>query len=435
MARTLFDTQSECFATTPELIANRLADICQHLSPGRQEDAHEFLRHLIEQMTENFLVRHIENLMLDQYSKDTTPLNQIFGGYFRSTITCGSCKHKSETFEHFMELSLDISKVNSLKAATESFFSHENLEELTYECVNCEKKVSATKQTQLERSPIVLCVQLKRFDSNGTKLRKKIHFPLHIDLSEFFSEHANVNQRSYFKLVSLVSHLGYSSAGGHYSAVGLAPNGQYYEFDDSTVKTTKIQDVVRESDAYLLFYEVHDRFAGVRNDALHHSQHDTHPSSLDLRKSSSSTPSPLSFKENNKKASPVRHLNFNSQAAPPKTNLTNSRPAPLKTKPKTSRQTITQEILSNLSTTKAPENTLKEKRPPPTPEEIERRKVEKAKRLEKALAHLNKNLVNESEVCGYHPEEIRKQRKTEYAVSAAEKTKSGKRQLQEIPST
>ena len=45
---------------------------------------------------------------MDNYSKETTPFNQIFGGYMRQDVTCLRCKHVSTTFQHFMDLLLDI---------------------------------------------------------------------------------------------------------------------------------------------------------------------------------------------------------------------------------------------------------------------------------------------------------------------------------------
>lgn len=77
------------------------------MSTYRQEDAHEFLRYLIESMERCYLsvlghaaksyVYHIIindlNIILafifflcslDNYSKETTPINQIFGGYIRT---------------------------------------------------------------------------------------------------------------------------------------------------------------------------------------------------------------------------------------------------------------------------------------------------------------------------------------------------------------
>lgn len=97
-----------------------LTVICKHLSIYRQEDAHEFLRYLIESMGRCYMsaldngaelyvfpqyykfitirekkkinittlpIRFFLLFSLDNYSRETTPINQIFGGYIRSEGT------------------------------------------------------------------------------------------------------------------------------------------------------------------------------------------------------------------------------------------------------------------------------------------------------------------------------------------------------------
>jgi len=68
--------------------------------PGQQEDAHEFLRYLLEGMERTYLIRH-KATKFDNYSKETTPINQIFGGYIRTEVKCLQCQHISTTFQHF----------------------------------------------------------------------------------------------------------------------------------------------------------------------------------------------------------------------------------------------------------------------------------------------------------------------------------------------
>lgn len=75
-------------------------EICRTMSPGNQEDAHEFLRYLLEGMEKAYLIRH-KATKLDNYSKETTPVNQIFGGYIRTEVKCLQCDHISTTFQHF----------------------------------------------------------------------------------------------------------------------------------------------------------------------------------------------------------------------------------------------------------------------------------------------------------------------------------------------
>lgn len=122
MAKTLIESQSNQSAIRPHLVYSKLRLVCKHLVPGRQEDAHEFLRYLVEAMEKSYLGRFKNSKELDQYSKETTPLNQILGGYLRSEVKCPACYHISTTFQHFEDLLLDIRKANSIDEALELYF-------------------------------------------------------------------------------------------------------------------------------------------------------------------------------------------------------------------------------------------------------------------------------------------------------------------------
>ena len=105
----------ECFensrrAISPLEIARRLKSVAKHFSIGRQEDAHEYLRHYIDSMCKSavFAYECRNNVKLDSLSKETTAFNHIFGGYLRSQVTCMECKNRSNTYDHFMDFMLDI---------------------------------------------------------------------------------------------------------------------------------------------------------------------------------------------------------------------------------------------------------------------------------------------------------------------------------------
>lgn len=142
MRKTLQESQNP--ATTsirPFLIYNKLRVVCRNLIPGRQEDAHEFLRYLVEAMEKAYLNRFKNHSTFDSKTKETTPLNQILGGYLRTTVRCLECGHISTTFQHFQDLLLDIRKVQTLDEALQIYFSREKLDDDSYNCEACQKKV------------------------------------------------------------------------------------------------------------------------------------------------------------------------------------------------------------------------------------------------------------------------------------------------------
>lgn len=142
MAKTLKLSQDSQSAIRPYFVYSKLKSICKHLVMGRQEDAHEFLRYLVEAMEKSYLSRFRNFKELDQYSKETTPLNQILGGYLKSSVRCLTCNHVSVTFQHFQDLLLDIRKADTVDEAMEGYFSRERLEDMGYKCEACKKKVS-----------------------------------------------------------------------------------------------------------------------------------------------------------------------------------------------------------------------------------------------------------------------------------------------------
>lgn len=255
MAKTLIASQqTNSTPIKPVLVYSKLRLVCKHLVPGQQEDAHEFLRYLMEAMEKSYLARFPRHTQYDQFSKETTPINQILGGYLKTAVRCLACGHVSVTFQHFEDILLDIRKANTLEEALDLYFARERLEDMTYKCESCKKKVSATKQFSLERAPISLCIQLKRFSMVGNKLNKHIPIRLQLNLSKYSSKE-NQNQQLTYRLVSMVTHLGTSQHCGHYTAIGLTDAGSYYQFDDGYVRAISVQNVL-STNTYIIFYEL-----------------------------------------------------------------------------------------------------------------------------------------------------------------------------------
>lgn len=256
VAKTFLASQQSQQPIKPHLVYSKLRVVCKHLLPGQQEDAHEFLRYLMEAMEKAYLNRFPNSKQFDQISKETTPVNQILGGYLKTSVRCLSCHHVSVTFQHFEDLLLDVRKANTVEEALDMYFARERLEDMGYKCEGCKKKVTATKQYSLERPPIALCIQLKRFSMAGNKINKHITIREHLNLSKYSSKRTmNHNEQLSYRLVSMITHLGATQLCGHYTAIGLTDTGAYYQFDDSCVRPISLPNVLN-TDAYIIFYEL-----------------------------------------------------------------------------------------------------------------------------------------------------------------------------------
>ena len=86
-------------------------------------------------------------------------------------------------------------QADNIEEALSGYFRLENLGqgEVVYECQKCLQKVPATKQYKIERPPIVLCIQLKRFNMMGGKngrpvtLSRKLNISNHVRLNLLIS--------------------------------------------------------------------------------------------------------------------------------------------------------------------------------------------------------------------------------------------------------
>uniref|UniRef100_A0A8D3AE21 Ubiquitin specific peptidase 42 n=1 Tax=Scophthalmus maximus TaxID=52904 RepID=A0A8D3AE21_SCOMX len=154
-------------------VLNELKRIAKHFRYGSQEDAHEFLRYTVDAMQKSC----IPGTKFDRQTQATSFIHQVFGGYLRSRVKCLNCKAVSDTFDPFLDITLEIKTAPSISKALEQFVKPEQLDgENAYKCTKCKKMVTASKRFTIHRSSNVLTLSLKRFANfSGGKLTKVPH--------------------------------------------------------------------------------------------------------------------------------------------------------------------------------------------------------------------------------------------------------------------
>lgn len=202
---------------TPSL-ASQMHEVSTYLTPGQQEDSHEFVRLLIDAASRQTAAER-------KGANGSRPfIENLFLGQLQSTVRCAVCGGISRSAEDFLDLSLEIGADgdeadaeglgrrrgsgcgdgsgsggtgpgggrdaqgghNSLMDALRAFLGVEQLEDADqYYCERCKARVCAEKQLRLHRLPPILLLHLKRFRQlrwGRSKIAGHVSFPPILDL-------------------------------------------------------------------------------------------------------------------------------------------------------------------------------------------------------------------------------------------------------------
>ena len=236
---------------------------------GRQEDAHEYFRCLVESMEKSFTsrlkTRNGKKPTQDQVEECF--IYRVFGGKLRSQIHCTCCDYKSNKYDPILDLSLEIFRTRTLEKALNLFTSKEVLDgNNKYSCPKCKGMVRAVKQMLISEAPNILAIQLKRFafGKYGMKIENKISFPLRLDMSQYISRDNQVGKTAknkgkgdsgpiIYSLYGVLVHSGHSLHSGHYYCYVKCPSGAWVCCDDDLIQQVSEKKVM-EQKAYMLFY-------------------------------------------------------------------------------------------------------------------------------------------------------------------------------------
>ncbi|CCD24897.1 ubiquitin-specific protease UBP8 NDAI_0E00810 [Naumovozyma dairenensis CBS 421] len=278
-------------------LLNSLLQVNENFAGYSQQDAHEFLQFILNQIHNDYKL----NSMEDVNSGNTTAIamktlpgtqnsnnnnnntNHIHGndvsckclshsnfqGSLKSSILCPQCNNDSKTtIDPFMDLSLDVKDKSNLYQCLDSFHKLEKLHDFNFHCSECNSTQDPIKQLTLNKLSPLLVFQLKRFEHllNGTtvKINDFIEYPLYLNMKTYCQSSNNDTEEEesnsenvpdmIYELTSIISHKGTVNE-GHYIVVVKVNDGQWFKFNDSMVSAITEEEALKQQ-AYLLFYSV-----------------------------------------------------------------------------------------------------------------------------------------------------------------------------------
>lgn len=190
-------------------------------------------------------------------NKKESPISFLFSGQFRSTVKRQRAKD-SITFEPFNCLPLEVHQrsINSIEESLENLSKAELID-----------GGSLKKYVTIDRLPMILIVQMKRFIfSNGRieKVSKHVAYPEKLVIpSATIGDNRSIDHASpTYRLVSVVYHHGMYAEGGHYTAhvrKSFSLQEDWQHINDGQIKPASMETVLSDKGgdmtAYLLFYQ------------------------------------------------------------------------------------------------------------------------------------------------------------------------------------
>jgi len=146
----------------PTSIVANLTKMGSHFAAGVQQDAHDFIRSLTANM-------HLADLKAGgcprpHNQEHTGMLHCIFGRILRSKGHCELCHTNTNTYDTFLDLSLEVHRSVTVPEVLRSFKNTDVLDgDNKFECSKCGKKTCATESLALHRTPRALQLYMKRF--------------------------------------------------------------------------------------------------------------------------------------------------------------------------------------------------------------------------------------------------------------------------------
>lgn len=236
-----------------------LRQISRTFHQYRQEDAHEFLRGLLDSATRSALVGCGAPLPahggppLSHAREMASAVHSACGGVLQSGVTCHSCGYESVTLEPFLDVS--IGTAPTVERSLARFTAPDRLEGSNmYRCDSCRKRVVASKRLSVRTAPNTLTIHLKRF--NGMKKdRTNVKYPARLDLSPYMVKGMSCAKPVVYNLTAVLVHDGHGTRSGHYYSYVKGSNGIWCQKNDALSSTVSEARALQQQ-AYILFYSL-----------------------------------------------------------------------------------------------------------------------------------------------------------------------------------
>lgn len=227
--------------------------------PTQQHDSHEFMRFLLSGMQDEVNLtppkkevtfQNPDSAWIYYRQSNISIVDDLLAGQLVSTVICGHCRHASNAYDPFLDLSFTIipEKTKTLADCLTVFQSEEELD--SYKCEKCKKEARAKKRLSIHRFPKNLVINLKRFQTypKKKKLKDQISYPI-FDWKITSDYNKEVNS---YSLLGVIVHDGPIDS-GHYVCYSKRGD-EWYLCDDESISKVDEEEVVSKQ-AYVLLYE------------------------------------------------------------------------------------------------------------------------------------------------------------------------------------
>ena len=196
-------------------------------------------------------------------------INKIFLGFYEKEYKCPTnlCLHKKYSFQNEYKLVFPLEEISNKKKKNLTLYDcfdycflnkQKNIEK-------CEKNGCKENLDLIEKiyeAPNILIIILDRGPNKNYK--ETIYFDEYIDISNYIDDDQKSHKKYInYKLIGVITHLGYTGYYGHYISFCLCDDNNFYCFDDSRVtlkakrggkKKNSITSLY-EGTSYVLFYQ------------------------------------------------------------------------------------------------------------------------------------------------------------------------------------